>query len=51
MSKNVVESWQIDPQAGPDNLEAKQPFIDNGLDVYGRGMGQGVDALLAGRLY
>ncbi len=33
MVKNVVESWQIDPQAGPDNLEAKQPFIDNGLEV------------------
>ena len=33
MVKNVVESWQIDPQAGPDSLEAKQPFIDNGLEV------------------
>lgn len=33
MVKNVVESWQIDPQAGPDNLEAKQPFIDNGLEI------------------
>lgn len=30
---NIVESWQIDPEAGPDNLEAKQPFVDNGLDV------------------
>ncbi len=37
MSKNVVESWQIDPNAGPDNLEAKQPFIDNGLDIYDPG--------------
>jgi phenylpropionate dioxygenase-like ring-hydroxylating dioxygenase large terminal subunit len=34
MRKNVVESWQINPDAEPDNLEAKQPFIDNGLDVY-----------------
>ncbi len=34
MSNNVVESWQIDPGAGSDNLEAKQPFINNGLDVY-----------------
>ncbi len=33
MLKNIVETWQIDPDAGPDNLEAKQPFIDNGLDV------------------
>ena len=33
MQKNVVESWQIDPQAGPDNLEAKQPFVDNGLEI------------------
>ncbi len=33
MAENVVESWQIDPQAGPDNLEAKQPFIDNGLEI------------------
>ena len=33
MVKNVVESWQIDPHAGPDNLEAKQPFIDNGLEI------------------
>ncbi len=33
MGANVVESWQINPEAGPDDLEAKQPFIDNGLDV------------------
>ena len=31
--KNVVESWQINPDAGPEDLEAKQPFIDNGLEV------------------
>ena len=30
---NIVESWQIDPSAEPDNLEAKQPFVDNGLNV------------------
>jgi len=33
MWKNVVESWQIDPDAGEESLEAKQPHIDNGLDV------------------
>jgi phenylpropionate dioxygenase-like ring-hydroxylating dioxygenase large terminal subunit len=33
MSTNIVESWQINPQADADDLEAKQPFIDNGLDV------------------
>ena len=33
MSTNVVESWQINPDAEADDLEAKQPFIDNGLDV------------------
>jgi phenylpropionate dioxygenase-like ring-hydroxylating dioxygenase large terminal subunit len=33
MSTNVVESWQINPNAQADDLEAKQPFIDNGLDV------------------
>ena len=34
MWENVVETWQIDPAAGADELEAKQPFIDNGLDVH-----------------
>ena len=34
MWKSPVESWLIDPKAGTGNLEAKQPFIDNGLDVY-----------------
>lgn len=34
MWKNVVETWLIDPRADADNLEAKQPFVDNGLDVY-----------------
>ncbi len=33
MSTNVVESWQINPDAAAGDLEAKQPFIDNGLDV------------------
>ena len=33
MSTNVVESWQINPDAVAEDLEAKQPFIDNGLDV------------------
>ena len=33
MSSNVVETWQINPDADADDLEAKQPFIDNGLDV------------------
>ncbi len=32
MSSNVVESWQINPDAEADDLEAKQPFIDNGLE-------------------
>ena len=30
MKLNIVESWQIDPHAGPDSLEAKQPYVDNG---------------------
>jgi phenylpropionate dioxygenase-like ring-hydroxylating dioxygenase large terminal subunit len=34
MWKSPVETWLIDPKAPPDNLEAKQPFIDNGLDVF-----------------
>lgn len=34
MWKNPVETWLIDPKAGKGNLEAKQPFIDNGLDIY-----------------
>jgi len=34
MWKNPVETWLIDPRAGEGNLEAKQPFVDNGLDVY-----------------
>jgi phenylpropionate dioxygenase-like ring-hydroxylating dioxygenase large terminal subunit len=33
MSTNVVESWQINPDAAEDDLESKQPFIDNGLDL------------------
>ncbi len=33
MSTNVVESWQINPDAEAEDLEAKQPFIDNGLEV------------------
>ncbi|MDH3434788.1 MAG: aromatic ring-hydroxylating dioxygenase subunit alpha [Gammaproteobacteria bacterium] len=33
MWKNVVETWQIDSQADPADLEAKQPFVDNGLEV------------------
>lgn len=33
MWKNVVESWQIDPGADATTLEAKQPHVDNGLDV------------------
>jgi phenylpropionate dioxygenase-like ring-hydroxylating dioxygenase large terminal subunit len=33
MSTNVVESWRINPDAEADDLEAKQPFIDNRLDV------------------
>jgi len=37
MWKNPVETWLIDPKAGEGNLEAKQPFIDNGLDVYAPG--------------
>jgi len=37
MWKNVVETWLIDPDAGEGNLEAKQPYIDNGLDIYDPG--------------
>jgi len=33
MSNNIVESWQINPDAEAGDLEAKQPFIDNGLDI------------------
>ena len=33
MSTNVVESWRINPNAEAGDLEAKQPFIDNGLDI------------------
>ena len=33
MWKNVVETWQTEPEAPEDLLAAKQPFIDNGLDV------------------
>jgi hypothetical protein len=33
MNLNVVENWQINPEAEAEDLEAKQPFIDNGLDV------------------
>ena len=32
MKLNIVESWQIDPNADAGNLEAKQPYVDNGLD-------------------
>jgi len=37
MWKNPVETWLIDPKAGEGNLEAKQPFVDNGLDIYDPG--------------
>ena len=30
MKMNIVEDWRIDPDARPDTLEAKQPFVDNG---------------------
>ena len=33
MWKNVVEDWRTEPEAPADRLEAKQPSIDNGLDV------------------
>ncbi len=33
MWKNVVETWLIDPLAEGDNLEAKQPHVNNGLDI------------------
>ncbi len=33
MKLNIVESWQIDPKAGPDSLEAKQPYVDNGTGM------------------
>ncbi len=33
MWKNPVEAWLIDPNASGENLEAKQPFVDNGLEV------------------
>jgi phenylpropionate dioxygenase-like ring-hydroxylating dioxygenase large terminal subunit len=34
MWKNVVEDWQINPAADAVDLEAKQPFVDNGLDIH-----------------
>jgi phenylpropionate dioxygenase-like ring-hydroxylating dioxygenase large terminal subunit len=37
MWKNVVEDWQINPAADAVDLEAKQPFVDNGLDVHDPG--------------
>ncbi len=33
MGVNIVENWQINPGAEADDLEAKQPWIDNGLEV------------------
>lgn len=33
MWKNVVEDWRINPQAASDDLEAKQPYVDNGLAI------------------
>lgn len=33
MKLNIVESWQIDPHAGPDSLEAKQPYVENGTGM------------------
>ena len=58
MKLNIVETWQIDPKAGPDNLEAKQPYVDNGNGlipseallrsrIYGAGVGPPVDPGLA----
>jgi phenylpropionate dioxygenase-like ring-hydroxylating dioxygenase large terminal subunit len=37
MWKNIVEDWQINPAANAVDLEAKQPFVDNGLDVHDPG--------------
>ncbi|NOR20056.1 MAG: Rieske 2Fe-2S domain-containing protein, partial [Xanthomonadales bacterium] len=37
MWKNVVEDWQINPAADAVDLEAKQPFVENGLDVHDPG--------------
>ncbi len=34
MWKNPVDQWLINPSAKADNLEAKQPSIDNGLNIY-----------------
>ncbi len=33
MTDNIVESWQIDPNASSEHLEGKQPYIDNGTEV------------------
>jgi len=33
MWKNPVDDWLIDPRAAPDTLEAKQPGVDNGLEM------------------
>jgi phenylpropionate dioxygenase-like ring-hydroxylating dioxygenase large terminal subunit len=33
MWKNVVEDWQINSQTDPADLEAKQPHVDNGLEI------------------
>ncbi|MEJ8567350.1 aromatic ring-hydroxylating oxygenase subunit alpha [Elongatibacter sediminis] len=34
MWKNPVESWRIDPDANAGHPEAKQPWVDNGLDIH-----------------
>ncbi|MGI9229226.1 MAG: aromatic ring-hydroxylating oxygenase subunit alpha [Gammaproteobacteria bacterium] len=33
MTDNVVESWQVAPDASNDSLEGKQPYIDNGTEI------------------
>jgi len=33
MWESVVEDWRINSQADADDLEAKQPFVDNGLET------------------
>jgi phenylpropionate dioxygenase-like ring-hydroxylating dioxygenase large terminal subunit len=33
MWESVVEDWKINSEADADDLEAKQPFVDNGLET------------------
>ena len=36
MSSKIIPVAVINPEAPPKSLEAKQPAIDNGADIYGK---------------